>query len=781
MAIASNLGFPRIGLRRELKRAVEALWRGEITPEELEATARQLRRRHWELQREAGIEHIPAGDFSLYDHVLDTAAMVGAVPKRFRSGRKTVDGPTYFAMARGTAEAAPLDMTKWFDTNYHYLVPEFESRQSFHLASTARIDAFSEALALGIRTRPVLVGPISFLLLGKSKSPGVKPLALADRLVPIYEEVLRRLAKAGAQWIQIDEPALALDLPPEALAAFESAYAQLADVSEKIKICLATYFGGLRENLPAALRLPVAAVHLDLVRDPGQLDRALEIVPGDRMLSLGVIDGRNIWRSDLERALGLLEKAAQRIGPERLLVAPSCSLLHCPIDLEAEEKLDAELKGWLAFARQKLDEVAVLTRGINDGRPAIAAALAASRESLDRRRQSPRIHNPAVGQRMAGIGDGMLRRGQPFSQRRAAQQAHLALPLLPTTTIGSFPQTAEVRKARAALRKGQSSVQQYETFCREEIQRTVRFQEEIGLDVLVHGECERTDMVEYFGEQLAGFAFTQNGWVQSYGTRCVKPPVIFGDVCRPRPMTVDWIRYAQSLTSRPMKGMLTGPITILQWSFVRDDQPRRDTAMQIALAIRDEVADLEAAGIRVIQIDEPALREGLPLARTEWAAYLQWAVDAFRLCASGAADRTQIHTHMCYAEFNDIIESIAALDADVISIEASRSDMELLGAFAAFQYPNEIGPGVYDIHSPRVPDADEIIGRLQKALKYLRPDQLWVNPDCGLKTRDWPEVHAALRNMAQAAESLRREVANQAVRPRDCPAITPNDSGVAPK
>jgi 5-methyltetrahydropteroyltriglutamate--homocysteine methyltransferase len=708
------------------------------------------------MQRELGIEHIPCNDFSMYDHVLDTAAMVGAVPKRFRSGGNGVAPATYFAMARGADSVAPLDMKKWFDTNYHYLVPEFESRQAFRLTSTCGIDYFAEALALGIRTRPVLLGPISFLLLGKSKAADIKPLELVERLLPVYEEVIRRYARAGAEWIQIDEPALVLDLPAKALAAIETAYGQLADVSDSVKICLATYFGGLRDNLATTMRLPVAAVHLDVVRAPEQLDQALATAPPQGMLSLGVINGRNIWRADLQKAFALLEKAADRLGPERLLVGPSCSLLHCPIDLDAERGLDAELKGWLAFAKQKLSEIAILTRGLNQGRQSIADALEESRAAVEGRRKSSRIHRPQIAERLAAVDEKMLERNSPFPERRKAQQAALKLPLLPTTTIGSFPQTSEVRKARAALKKGQWTIEQYEEFCRQEIARTVKLQEEIGIDVLVHGECERNDMVEYFGEQLDGFAFTENGWVQSYGTRCVKPPIIYGDVCRPRPMTVRWSQYAQSLTTRPMKGMLTGPITILQWSFVRDDQPRRDTAFQIALAIRDEVADLEAAGIGVIQIDEPAIREGLPLQAGQWAEYLKWAVDAFRLTASGVADRTQIHTHMCYSEFGQIIESIAALDADVISIEAARSDMELLDAFARFKYPAEIGPGVYDIHTPRVPEVEEIIGRLRKALQRLRPDQLWVNPDCGLKTRGWPEVQASLRNMVEAAKSVRR-------------------------
>jgi 5-methyltetrahydropteroyltriglutamate--homocysteine methyltransferase len=672
-------------------------------------------------------------------------------------------------------------MTKWFDTNYHYLVPEFTAGQTFRLASTGPIDAFCEALTLGSRTRPVLLGPVSFLLLGKSKSPGFSPLLLLDRLLPVYEQLLGRLAEAGAEWVQIDEPVLALDLPSETRAALESAYRRLAAVrpahtpagsspqplnpsspqslnpsSPHPLICLATYFGDLGQNLPLAMRLPVAAVHLDLVRAPGQLARALELASDGIGLSLGLVDGRNIWRSDLDRAVELAEEAARKIGPDRILVGPSCSLLHSPIDLEAEDGLDVELRSWLAFARQKLAEIVVVVRAVNEGRSAVAGQLAAAREARRQRDRSARIHRGAVHSRLAAVDQDMLRRRRPYAERATAQRSALRLPLLPTTTIGSFPQTPEVRRARAALKTGDWSAGQYETFCRAEIARTVRFQEELGLDVLVHGECERSDMVEYFGEQLAGFAFTRHGWVQSYGTRCVKPPVIYGDVCRERPMTVAWIRHAQSLTRRPMKGMLTGPITLLQWSFVRDDQPRRDTAFQIALAIRDEVADLEAAGIGVIQIDEPALREGLPLAGAERAEYLKWAVDAFRLASCGVRDETQIHTHMCYCEFNDVIDSVAALDADVISIEAARSDMDLLEAFRRFRYPNEIGPGVYDIHSPRVPEIEEIMGRLKKALLWIGVEELWVNPDCGLKTRGWPEVRSALGNMVEAAHRQRQ-------------------------
>lgn len=754
MAVAANLGFPRIGLNRELKRTIESYWSGTIDPEELDSALAKVRRQHWLLQQAQGINHIPSNDFSLYDHVLDTAAMLGAVPKRFHWTSGTVDSKTYFAMARGTAQVLPLAMTKWFDTNYHYIVPEFEPNMKFRLGSTKPIDYFVEASVIGVHTRPVLLGPVTFLLLGKGKC--AKPLSLLDRVLPVYEEVLWRLAHAGANWVQVDEPCLALDLPREALLALESSCARLNAVSDQIRVCLATYFGGLHDNLAAVLKSPVAAVHLDLVRAPEQLDRALDLVPQGMMLSLGVVDGRNVWRNDLERSLRLLERAAAKLGPDRILVAPSCSLLHCPIDLDSEPLLDAELKSWMAFGKQKLSEVSILTKAINAGRSAVANELAVSGAKIEDRAKSPRIHNPAVASRLAGVGSSMLRRAHSYAQRRGVQRNRFALPPLPTTTIGSFPQTREVRKAREAFRNGDWPAERYEAFCREEIERAVRLQEDIGIDVLVHGEFERADMVEYFGEKLDGFAFTENGWVQSYGTRCVKPPIIFGDVARPVPMTVRWTQFAASLTSRPMKGMLTGPITILQWSFVRDDQSRRDTAFQIALAVRDEAADLESAGIGIIQIDEPALREGLPLCRTQWAEYLKWAVDAFLLASTGVRDDTQIHTHMCYSEFHDILDAIVALDADVISIEASRSNMKLLDAFAEFKYPNEIGPGVYDIHSPRVPEIEEIMGRIQKALRAIPADRLWVNPDCGLKTRAWPEVNAALRNMVEATRSIRR-------------------------
>jgi 5-methyltetrahydropteroyltriglutamate--homocysteine methyltransferase len=758
MVLVSNLGFPRIGRNRELKKALEDFWAGKSSASALHETARGIRRTHWELQRRAGLDIVPCNDFSLYDHMLDTAMMVGAVPERFAD--LTDELQCYFAMARGgnrpDGQPGPvaLEMTKWFDTNYHYLVPEFHREMPFRLATTKPVDELLEAQALGLRARPVLVGPVSFLRLGKAKEAGFDPLELLPSLLPVYEELLGRLAAAGAEWVQFDEPILVTDIDERCIEAVEQTYRRLAVAASGLKLLLATYFGSVGAALPRLLRLPIAGLHLDLVRAPEQLDAALAELPpqSDVMLSLGLIDGRNVWRADLDRAIELAEKAAARAP---IQIAPSCSLLHCPIDLADETRLDPAVREWLAFATQKLDEVALIAEVLRQGRQAQEARLAENRAILQRRRQSPLTRNEAVRSRLASITPDQLQRRQPHAQRRVVQQARLGLPRFPTTTIGSFPQTPEIRKARAAFKAGKLAEAEYEAFLKEQIAQAIRWQEEVGLDVLVHGEFERNDMVEYFGEQLDGFAITANGWVQSYGSRCVKPPIIYGDVARRGPMTVKWFRYAQSRTSKPVKGMLTGPVTMLQWSFVRDDQPRRDTCWQIALAIRDEVADLEAAGAAVIQIDEPALREGLPLRRADWPTYLQWAVDAFRLAAGVAKDETQIHTHMCYSEFNDIIDSIAAMDADVISIETSRSQMELLDAFARFRYPNEIGPGVYDIHSPRVPTQAEIERLLDKALAVLSPDQVWVNPDCGLKTRKWDEVKPALVTMVAAAKGLR--------------------------
>ncbi len=756
MTISHTLGFPPLGAARELKRATEGYWSGKVPRADLLRTGAELRARHWRLQRDAGIDLPPSNDFSLYDRMLDTCALVGAVPPRYEWKGKEVDLDTYFAMARGaqkgSRDVTAMEMTKWFDTNYHYIVPELARDQSFRLASAKPVVEFSEALALGVRTTPVLIGPLTFLLLAKEKGPGFDRLDLLDRLLPVYGEVLQQLAAAGAEWVQVDEPCLALDRTPAQLERYRAAYGFLAERSGTAKIMLATYFAGLAENAATALALPTHGLHVDLVRAPGQLEALLERWPAGRVLSAGVVDGRNVWRTDLDAAVSLLERASRRVGADFLWVAPSCSLLHVPIDLDLETGLDPELKPWLAFATQKLQEVATLTRAVREGRETVAVRLAESRSAIAARQASPLTLNAVVRQRVAAVKDGDLRRPTAHAERRRRQ---LELPRYPTTTIGSFPQTAEVRAARRRFTDGQLSQADYERFIEEQITKTLALQEEIGLDVLVHGEFERNDMVEYFGEQLAGFAFTDHGWVQSYGTRYVKPPIIYGDVARPGPMTVRWSAFAQSRTKRPVKGMLTGPVTILQWSFVRDDQPRSETARQLALAIREEVKDLEAAGIRIIQIDEPALREGMPLRRADWAAYQDWAVSAFRLATSGVGDATQIHTHMCYSEFNDVLQVIARMDADVISIENARSGSELLRAFGQYHYPNEIGPGVYDIHSPRVPGVGEIVTALQALRKALDEHQIWVNPDCGLKTRGWEETLPSLRNMVAAAKQMR--------------------------
>ncbi|MCW5557355.1 MAG: 5-methyltetrahydropteroyltriglutamate--homocysteine S-methyltransferase [Verrucomicrobiae bacterium] len=761
-----NLGYPRIGERRELKRATESFWNGTLSEPEYLSQTRGLRQRNWEKQRDAGIGLIPSNDFSLYDHVLDTCALVGAVPPRFGWNAASVDLATCFRMARGQSDAAPgdlgcgcghapavaLEMTKWFDTNYHYLVPELHPDLEFRLASEKPFAEFQEALLLGIQTKPVLLGPVSFLLLGKCPaSGGFSPLALLPRLLPVYATVLQRLEALGAEWVQLDEPVFALDLPSESLGALRDTYRALADAAPRLKLLVASYFGELRDHLDTFLDLPVAALHYDAVRGADEVDTLLRRFPAGKALSLGVVDGRNVWRNDFDRSAGLLKKAAAAIGADRLWIAPSCSLLHAPVTLRGEPNLDPHLKSRLAFADEKLAEVAQLARWLSGD--STTSSPKAPQDAA-----APQPSDPAVRQRMASLDPSQFRRSSPFADRQKAQRRRLGLPLFPTTTIGSFPQTNDIRTARARWKRGELKAGEYEQFLKDETARVIRLQEDLGLDLLVHGEFERNDMVEYFGEQLSGVAITENGWVQSYGSRCVKPPIIFGDVSRPQPLTVQWSSYAQSLTPKPMKGMLTGPITVLQWSFVRDDQPRRETALQIALALRDEVLDLERAGLPAIQIDEPALREGLPLRRADWPEYLAWAVDAFRLTAAGVSDETQIHTHMCYCEFNDIIESIAALDADVISIEASRSGMEILEAFQRFRYPAEVGPGVWDVHSPRVPTADEMRQLLARARVVLPVENLWVNPDCGLKTRGWAETTRALAHLVEAARRMRREV-----------------------
>src|SRR6266571_8197374 len=769
MGISSNLGFPRMGVHRELKKALEAHWAGKLDESSLLAVGQVLKLNHWLLQQQLGIQHIPSNDFSVYDHVLDTAAMVGAVPERYTWRGPQVDLATYFAMARGTARKSGLadvpamEMTKWFDTNYHYIVPEFTAKQIFSLGSMKPVEEFLEAKAVGVHTRPVLLGPVSFLLLGKAKETGFNPLLLLEGILPVYEEVLRQLANAEAEWVQIDEPMLALDTRDAARRAFTAAYERLSQVSTKLRILVATYFEGLGANLATAVNLPVAALHLDLVRAPEQLDDILRIIPWNLQVSLGLIDGRNVWKADLGRALHLVERATGAIGSDRILIAPSCSLLHTPADLDFEKHIDDELRDWLAFAKQKLEELVVLERAVLVGQDAVRDILERNRRAIEKRRTSNRIHDPNIKARTRNVGQEMTRRASVYPQRKKLQEQKLKLPLFPTTTIGSFPQTKEVRAARAEYKAGKRDEASYEAFLRGEIRSAVQFQEEVGLDVFVHGEFERNDMVEYFGEQLAGFAVTENGWVQSYGSRCVKPPIIFGDVGRKQPMTTGWSKFAQSLTSKPMKGMLTGPVTILQWSFVRDDQPRSETCRQIALAMRDEVQDLEAAGMRVIQIDEPALREGLPLRRADWQNYLDWAVFCFRLALSGVQDTTQIHTHLCYSKFNDIIEDIARMDADVALIEASRSQFELLEALATYRYPNDIGLGIYDVHSPRVPTTQELVGELHRILQVLPPERIWVNPDCGLKTRRWEEVRPALDHLVEAAHLVRSSLVTNAL------------------
>ncbi|RJP82270.1 MAG: 5-methyltetrahydropteroyltriglutamate--homocysteine S-methyltransferase [Candidatus Zixiibacteriota bacterium] len=771
MAKSANLGFPRLGANREWKWACEKYWAGKISQEDLLQTADELRSRHWDLQREAGIQVIPCNDFSFYDHMLDTAVMVGAVPPRYGLAPDSrVDLDTYFAMARGRqddrADVTAMEMTKWFDTNYHYIVPEFDRNLRFHLASSHPFIAVERARAAGIPDpRPVMVGPATFLLLGKAVEEGVDKLYLVDSLAEVYVEVLRKYREMGLSWVQIDEPVLVTDLDEAAQDLFRRAWAHLIKAGERPRIMLATYFGPLESNLDLALASGAEGLHLDLARGPEQLDAVLDRA-GDRLtLSLGVVNGRNVWRTDLDRSLALLRKAAGRLPSDRLEIAPSCSLLHVPMDLAREEQMDVELREWLAFAVQKLGEVSALTQAVNEGEAEAAPAFAASRAALVRRRSSSRVSQPEVRRRQAAITKDLTLRPTHFAVRRRRQQEVLQLPLLPSTTIGSFPQTEQIRKLRAEVKKGSVTPEQMEEALKEETLKAIRAQEDAGLDVLVHGEFERTDMVEYFAAQMDGFLFTDHGWVQSYGSRAVKPPIIFGDVRRRQPMTVKWSAFAQSASSKPMKGMLTGPITLLKWSFVRDDQPRSVTAEQLALAIRDEVLDLEKAGVRIIQIDEPALREGMPLRRREWDDYLIWAVRSFRLASSGVKDETQIHTHMCYSEFNEIIRAIAELDADVISIEASRSRMELLQAFREFEYPYDVGPGVWDIHSPRVPTVEEIVELLREALRYIPVERLWVNPDCGLKTRRWEEVLPSLRNMVAAARVIRKSLEQPARTP----------------
>jgi 5-methyltetrahydropteroyltriglutamate--homocysteine methyltransferase len=755
MVTTHSLGFPRIGAKRELKFALEDYWKGLSSGDELTALGAQLRQRHWDNQ--SGLDLVPVGDFSFYDQMLDMSFMLGNVPDRVqRLEGSSLD--SYFRVARGRSASDSAcsgvhagEMTKWFDTNYHYIVPEFSAATDFRLDASRLLEQLEEARRLGVQAKPVIIGPLTYLWLGKAKDDSDK-LALLPRLLPAYAALLRQLGEQGSEWVQIDEPILVTDLDATWQQAFVTAYEALKP--EKVKLLLTTYFGQLQDNLGLACQLPVHGLHLDAINAHAEVEQVVQHLPPDKVLSLGVINGRNIWKTDLHATLEWLEPI-HRVLQDRLWIAPSCSLLHVPVDLDSEQNLDREIRSWLAFALQKLDELRLLATALNRGRVPAQEALIANNAAIEQRRASPRVHNPAVKAAIAAIDASSGIRAGAYAQRAAKQSALLKLPPYPTTTIGSFPQTKEIRRARSQHRLGEIDEAAYKTLLQAEIARCVREQEALDLDVLVHGEAERNDMVEYFGEQLDGFAFSQFGWVQSYGSRCVKPPILFGDISRPKPMTVEWTTYAQSLTAKPMKGMLTGPVTILNWSFVRDDQPRRTSCHQLALAIREEVLDLEKSGVRVIQIDEAALREGLPLRRPEWSDYLQWAVESFRIAANGVRDETQIHTHMCYSEFNDIIASIAAMDADVITIETSRSDMQLLDAFDNFNYPNELGPGVYDIHSPNIPSQEHILQLMRKAAQRIPAQRLWINPDCGLKTRGWEEVIPALKNMVEAAKTLR--------------------------
>lgn len=762
--ITHNLGYPRIGAKRELKFALEDYWSGKISQDTLLLKAKELRKEHWLIQQQKGIELIPTNDFSLYDQVLDLSFILGAIPPRYKESFNLKDRnlDLYFAMARGQqregADVIAMEMTKWFDTNYHYIVPEFYMDQEFELSPDKILNELQEAIAIGITPKPVLIGPLSYLLLGKEKEPGFNRLSLLEKLLPVYIKLLQKIKNSGASWIQIDEPFLVMDVAKDLADQYKEVFKRIANEVPGLKVILATYFGDLDQCAPWVAKLPVYALHIDLVRGKEGLDKVLESLDPNTSLSLGIVDGRNIWKNDYKNSLELIEKATGNLGASRVLLAPSCSLLHVPFDLDQEHHTDSlpnEVKNWMAFAKQKLKEVVQLCELAHEPSKHVSV-LEENTKVIHDKLHSELIHKKIVKQAMDDLVDSKAHRLSEFKIRQSLQKAHLRLPLFPTTTIGSFPQTTQVRALRSRLRNKRISQSDYDLKIAQAIKEAVLWQEEIGLDVLVHGEFERNDMVEYFGEQLEGFVFTKFGWVQSYGSRAVKPPIIFGDVHRPHPMTVKWTSYAQGLTGLPVKGMLTGPVTILQWSFVRDDQPCEVTANQIALAIGEEVRDLEKAGIKIIQIDEPAIREGLPLKRKDWEVYLDWAINAFRISAYRVKDTTQIHTHMCYSEFNDIIKHIAAMDADVITIETSRSHMELLEAFVDFKYPNEIGPGVYDIHSPRVPSEKEMIVLLEKAANLIPIENLWVNPDCGLKTRGWQETKDALIKMVNAAKALRK-------------------------
>jgi 5-methyltetrahydropteroyltriglutamate--homocysteine methyltransferase len=760
MVTTHNLGFPRIGINRELKFAQEAFWKGDLSAEDLEAKGREMRQKNWSYQ--AQLDYAAVGDFSFYDHVLDTSFLFGNLPERVNklSGNQL---DNYFRLARGRSSPDDCscihagEMTKWFDTNYHYIVPEVTATSTFTLNPERLLAQIDEAKAQGVKAKPVIIGPLTYLHLCKVKDDSNK-LDLLESLLSVYSELFSLLAKAGIDWVQIDEPILVTELEPQWVQAFDKAYHRIQ--TSAVKLLVTTYFSQLQENLQLLCKLPVAGIHIDAINARDEVNKVIDWLPSHKILSIGIIDGRNIWKTDLNSCLDWLEPIAKKLA-DRLWLAPSCSLLHVPVDLSIEEKINPKVKNWLAFAIQKLEELAVITRALNEGRDSVRVALEENTAALDSRRQSILIHKPEIKAAVKSITETLGARKSHYKERAAIQRKVLNLPCFPTTTIGSFPQTNEIRSTRLKYKKNELDYENYSKIIKDEIKYSIVEQEKLGLDILVHGEAERNDMVEYFGEQLDGYAFSQFGWVQSYGSRCVKPPIIFGDIDRPEKMTVNWIQYAQSLTNKPVKGMLTGPVTILNWSFVRDDQPRKETCLQLALAIRKEVLDLEEAGIHIIQIDEAALRERLPLRQTQWKEYLDWAVESFRICANGVRDETQIHTHMCYSEFNDIMDAIIHMDADVITIETSRSDMKLLNVFNEVNYPNEIGPGVYDIHSPNLPDEAHIIDLINKASKNIPAERLWINPDCGLKTRQWDEVLPALKNMVSAAKKLRVMEANK--------------------
>ena len=757
MILSSNLGYPRIGPSRELKWLLESFWKKKIDEKTLSENLSNIKKNNWLKQKKAGINYIPSNDFSLYDHVLDLCFSMNVIPKRFNKMKKRNRLDLYFAMGRGfqngRIDIKAMEMTKWFDTNYHYIVPEFEANQNFKLVYSKILDEFLEAKNFGIITRPVILGPLSFIYLGKSVSKNFNKLNLLNKLLPVYKKILKSLKDAGAEWIQVDEPILSLDLDNKYINKFIPTYKKLRKDSPKI--LLTSYFSSLFPNYNILKKINVDGLHVDLINtNIKDLDKILRSFPKNSFFSAGIVNGRNIWKNDLFKSITIIKRIKNKINKDKLIISSSCSLLHSPVDLNKEDNLDIRIKDWLSFADQKLEEITFLQKYFNSKFNNASKYFLENKKSIKKRKFSKLIHNSSVKKRINSINSKLLKRKNSYVVRRLAQE-DLNLPQFPTTTIGSFPQTNEVRKKRLKFKKNEISKTNYEKFLKRETSLAIKFQENIDMDVLVHGEFERNDMVEYFGEQLQGFIFTKFGWVQSYGSRCVKPPIIFGDIKRIKPMTVFWSKYAQSLTKKLVKGMLTGPVTILQWSFVRDDQPREITCKQISLALLDEVLDLEKNGLKIIQIDEPALREGLPLRKSNWSSYLKWAIDSFKIASSSVKDETQIHTHMCYCEFDDILDSIEKLDADVISIETSRSNMELLDSFKNYKYPNSIGPGVYDIHSPRVPTIKEMKFLLEKAQKFINKDNLWVNPDCGLKTRGWPEVKKALKSMTIVAKSLR--------------------------